>query len=214
MLDSPRTKPFFRAIEQLLNTNKLILYGKVDGVSTTEMEAVLELLKERFERVATGYPGPTPRWDPEAAGWAALVLFHAAQLMLYRSHKADALVDYFPAFDHPKTAEAIISADSCLRYLPAILRHLEAIDVEDELIPILKNLLGEWHFSGLLADSPPEPTDLTTVVEDECLAGLYVDRIIETKNKTLARRPEFQGLVSSALGNHAKEYWKALKPAQ
>lgn len=213
MPDSPKSKPFLKAIEQLLETNKLVLYGRIDEVPNAEMQAVLALLKERFEQEATGYPGPMPRWDPVAAGWAAKVLFHAAQLLMYRSQEADALGDYFPGFGLPQTAAAIISADGCLRYLPGILRHLEAIDVEDELIPILKEVLREWHYSGLLADSPPIPTDLTTVIEDECLMRLYVDRIIETKNKTMAARQELRGLVLAALGNHRIAYWKALNSA-
>jgi hypothetical protein len=211
MSDFSETKPFLKAIEQLLETNKLVLYGRIDEVPTEEMQAVLELLQERFKQEASGYPGAMPHWDPAAASWAVKVLFHAAQLLLYRSHEAEALVHYFPNFGHPQTAAAIISADGCLRYLPGILRHLEAIDVEDELIPILKELLQEWHYSGLLADSPEEPADLTSVLGDECLARLYVDRIIETKNKAMAAQPELRGLVLAALGNHEKTYWNALK---
>jgi len=209
--DAPDKRPFFRAIEQLLETNKLVLYGRIDAVPETETREVQLLLKERFEREASGYPGTPPRWDPATAGWSAKVLFHAAQLLLYRSHEADALADYFPDFDQPPTAAAMISADGCLRYLPGILRQLEAIDVEDALIPILKEILRQWHYSGLLAEVPPVPEDLTTIVGNDCLRRLYVDRVIETQNTDMAGHPELHGFVLAALGNHADTYWKALK---
>ncbi len=210
MIDQPATKPFLLAIRQLLATDKLVLYGRIDAVPDAEMQAVLVLLERHFEQEAIGYPGTAPKWDARAAAWSAKVVFHAAQLLLYRSHEADALTHYFPAFARPKTPAAILSADRCLRYLPGILLQLEAIDVEDDLIPILKEVLCQWHYSGLLAGLPFDAVDLRTVLENECLAQLYVDRVIKTKNRAMAKRPELQGSVRAALGDYAEVYWKAL----
>ena len=210
MIDQPISSPFLQAIDQLLETNTLVLYGRIDEVPPAEMQAVLALLKERFEREAVGYPGTSPAWDAAAAGWAIKIVFHAAQLLLYRSHEAEALTYYFTSFDHPKTAAAIVSADSCLRYLPSILRQLESIDVEDELIPILQEVLREWHYTGLLVNSPPEAENLATILENECLRQLYVDRIIETKNHEMAARTQVQGLVRAAMGGHPEAYWNDL----
>ena len=171
----------------------------------------MEVLKERFEWEATGYPSTSPKWNTEAASWAVRVVFHAAQLLLYRSQEVADLAHYFTSFSQPKTAAAIASADICLRYLPSILRELEAIDVEDELIPILRGMLHEWHYTGLLADPTPDPKNLEVVLGDESLTQLYVDRIIETKNRAAAALPELRGLVLGALGNHAEVYWNDLK---
>jgi len=212
MIDQAPEMPFLQAIEHLLATDKVVLYRRIDEVSTSESEAVTALLKEQFDREAAGYPGTTPCWHPEAAAWAARVLFHAAQLVLYRSHDAESLEHYFPVFDRTKTADAVISADICLRYLPDVLRFLAEIDVDDALIPVLESVLGEWHYSGLLADPTPEPADLTTVVENDCLARLYADRVIKTKNEAMAARPELRSLVLTALGDHGATYWKILIP--
>ncbi|NJC27101.1 hypothetical protein [Neolewinella antarctica] len=211
MIDYTQKMPFLQAIEQLVLTNKLVLYGRIDEVPEMEMKAVLKLLEERFVKEATGYPATAPAWDSAATGWAVKVVFHAAQLLMYRSHEADALAHYFPRFGQHRTAAAIISADICLRYLPTIVRHLEVIDVEDELILILKEILREWHYTGLLADLPPEPANLNLILENECLVRLYVDRVIETGNEVMAGREELRGMVLAVLGNHGATYWKELK---
>lgn len=189
-----------------------MLYGRISETPTTDMPTVLELLQERFDQEATGYPGPLPGWDAAAGEWAVQVVFHAAQLLLYRSHDREALTGYFTGFGRPKTAAAILSADIILRYLPSILRQLEAIDVEDELIPLLNGVLREWHYTGLLADLSPEDA-IDTILAEECLAQLYADRVIERKNKEVAARPELQGLVLAALGDHTEIFWKDLSIA-
>ena len=213
MIDHPPSNPFVQTIEQLLEDDTLILYGRTDEIPTADMQAVLELLEERFEREAIGYPGPPLKWDAVAAGWSVKVIFYAAQLLLYRSHDVDDLAYYFAGLGQPKTAAAIASADICLRYLPSILRQLEAIDVEDVLIPILQGVLHEWHYTGLLAGLTPDPKNLEAILEDESLTQLYVDRVIETKNRAAAALPELSGSIVGALGNHAEVYWKELNVA-
>ena len=213
MIDHPSPSPFLQAIEQLLETGTLTLHGRIDEVPAADMRVVLEVLKERFEREATGYPGPPLKWDAIAAGWSVKVVFYAVQLLLYRSHDVDDLAYYFAGLGQPKTAAAIASADICLRYLPSILRQLEAIDVEDVLIPILQGVLHKWHYTGLLAGLTPDPKNLEAILEDESLMQLYVDRVIETKNRAAAALPELSGSIVGALGNHAEVYWKELNVA-
>lgn len=88
---------------------------------------------------------------------------------------------------------------------------MEQIDVEDELIPIIKKILAEWHYSGLLSDVNFEPQKLEAIIGDELLCRLYIDRIIETKNKQLGQNKKLMPLVLSAMGNYTNEFWKDFK---
>ena len=210
MSATPETSPFLKTIEQLLETNNLVLYGRIDRIATSELTTVLRLLRDRYEQEATGYRGTPPPWDEAAAEWSAKVVFHAGQLILYRQHEGDELSDYFPIFPGPITPAAQLSADICLRYLPALLQHLDAIHPDDELIEILRQLLGQWPYTGLLANPSEAPNNLSLVLKDDCLRQLFVDRVIATKNEAVAERPEVQPHITAALGNHAATYWREL----
>ena len=212
MLLTDTESPFLRTIEQLLTTSKLVLYGRIDVIAPAELAAVLDLLHTRYEQEAIGYPGTPPEWDAAAAEWSAKVLFYAGQLVLYRHAEVETLTEYFPKFMSTTTPAAQLSADLCLRYLPALLHHLDAIHPDDELIGVLRDLLAEWPYSGLLANPAVEVIDLTGITKNACLRQLYLDRVIGTKNKAVAERPELQKYIRELLGNHAATYWKALTP--
>ena len=206
----PAPRPFLQTLHDLLRTGHLTLHGRLPAVPVEELVAGLELLREAYEREAAGYPGTPPEYDLAAAAWSAKTLFHAAQLLLYRTHDAAALTDLFPPFEHARTPGAILTADLCLRYLPSLLRQLELLDVEDELIPVLRRILTRWHYSGLLLYAPFPDADLTPILADDCLARCYVDRVIATQNMDMGARPELQGNLRGAMGNHASAYWPEL----
>lgn len=200
--------PFFRMMANLFQTNKLVLYGRINTISDEEEQNVLELIKAHYKLESPGYPVRAPQFDVEVAVWSSKVLFHAAQLIMYRQHSAENLETFFPQFDKAKSESTIVSADICLRYMPSILKQLEFIDIEDELIPILKKILTEWHFSGLRSDLDLENADLSKILKHECLRKLYINRIIETKRKKLGQREELKPLVLAALGDYSNEFWK------
>ena len=201
--------PFLQTIQNLFHTNKLVLTGRFHELSPEQAQQVGEFLRQIYQEEAMGYPHTGPLFHEEAALYAAKLLFYAAQLVPHRGHKAEALNRFFPTYPQPKSAAAMLSADLCLRFMPAILQYLEQIDLEDELIPILRNFLAEWHYSGLLYDSLGETSvDWAPILANECLKRLYVDRVIEKKRIHLAEREELKPLVLSALGNYTNKFWK------
>lgn len=200
--------PFYKMIENLLRTNKIVLFGRMDVISLEQEKQVLELLENHYNRESIGYPNIPPPFEKEAAIWSSKILFYATQLVMYREHSGHSLANFFPRFNHPKSTAAILTADLSLRYLPSILKYLEQIDIEDELIQILHKILTEWHYSGLLSDMKLEPANLESMMEDNCLKQLYVDRIIKHKRKKIGNKKEIKHLVLSALGNFKNEFWK------
>jgi len=195
-------------MSNLLTTNKLALFGRINTITEAQELEVLTLLETTYKNESIGYPDTAPDFDKQAASWSSKILFYAAQLVMYRQHSGEQLSSFFPPYSLPKTAAAILTADISLRYLPGILKYLEQIDLEDALIPIIKELLNKWHYSGLISDMDLEVLDIQTTLTNPCLATLYVDRIIEYKRKNMGQKKEIKPMVLAALGNFENEFWK------
>jgi hypothetical protein len=100
----------------------------------------------------------------------------------------------------------MLSADLCLRMLPAVATNMSAIDADDPLIAILEKYLKQFHYSGIGHLTGTEGVDFSLIGNNACLAQLYTDRIIERKDKLFAKRPEIALTLSASLGNY-KQYF-------
>jgi len=203
-----KSKPFFQAIENLLDTNELVLFGRIEEIDPKEEALVIGLLRHKYRFEAANYPFVVPPFDEQTALWSSKILFYAAQLVMYREHEADVFSDYFPQFGTAKSAAAMLTADLSLRFLPGILTYLEQIDVEDELIPILQEILKKWHYSGLLSKVDLGIPEFNEAFDDQCLLQLYVDRIIEQKQKKIGQLEMVKSRVIGTLGNFEEIFWK------
>jgi len=207
-MNASKSKPFFQTIENLVHTNELVLFGRIEHIEPIQEQLVVKLLEMKYGMVSGNYPHTPPAFDEHAALWSSKILFHAAQLVMYRQHDAESLSNYFPQFPYAKTASAILTADLSLRFVPGILSYLEQIDVEDELIPILKKLLKEWHYSGLLSQVDLGTPEFSETYDHQCLLQLYVDRVIEQKQKKIGQLDKIKPHVLSVLGTFEKTFWK------
>ena len=204
--------PLLTTIRHLLTTGHFTVHARPAPIPPTEVAALEEWLGEYYAAEARGYPARAPAFDAAAAGWAARVLYRAGQLLVYRARAGDELSEYFPPYALPHSPGAALSADLCLRFLPALLHELRDIDPDDELLPLLEQTLRQWPYSGLLAEPPTEDPDPARSQTDDCLSRLYVDRIIATKHTARAVDPAWRPLVRAALGNHAVTFWSELNP--
>lgn len=177
----------------------------------SQEQAVVELLKRVYQEESIGYPFEAPNFDEQAANWSAKILFYSAQLVMYREHDSDSLVEVVKPFEFEVTASAVITADLCLRFVPALIQYLEQIDVEDELIPLLNDLLTKWHYTGLLSGIEIENPSYTEAYTHPCIQQLYVDRIIEQKKVKIASMSLMKSHVQNALGNYNELFWKDFK---
>jgi len=191
-----------------MTTNEVVLYSRVDQVKPAHEQPVISFLKRTYDEEALGYPFQAPPFNEAAANWSSKMLFYTAQLVLYREHDANTLADIIVPFHQDKTASAITTADLSLRFLPSLLSYLEKIQIEDALIPILKELLSEWHYSGLLSNIDLTAPQFTAAYDDPCLRQLYVNRVIEQKRKKIGQLDNLKPLVRSALGNYEQLFWK------
>lgn len=206
MPHSPGSR-FLDAIYLLRTEESLTLHNGLHQADTNEDSIVMEFLQEEFEREQLEYPASPPAFDAAAALWGARTCYFAAQLLLFRKHAPEEISSLLPPYEGGITPAAMLSADLCLRFVPAIVHKAAAIDPNDPLVPLLVKHLETWHYSGLLLKQPPVNPDLETVTADACLQQLYVNRIIETRNNELAENTPLNNEVNAALGNHREIFW-------
>jgi len=195
-------------IDCLFNTNEVVLYGRIDQISDTQEQQVVRFLENAYSAETQDYPFQAPPFHKPAAIWSSKLVFYTAQLVMYREHDANTLTAIITPFEQEQTAAAILTADLSLRFLPSLLHYLEKIDVDDELIPLLKQVLAEWHYSGLLGTIQLEESQLTPAYDNPCLLQLYVNRVIEQQQKEIGQMSKIKPLVMSALGNYQQLFWK------
>ena len=195
-------------IEMLIESNEMVLFGRLDEINQEQIAPVLIFLETQYNVECLGYPAIAPSFHQAAASWSSKLLFCAAQLMMYREHSAESLTDMIKPFSSSKSTSAILTADLCLRYLPSIIVELEYIDVEDELIPLLKQVLKEWHYSGLLSKIDLGEPIFDDSYKDPCLLQLYTNRVIETRQKKIGQMDKLRPMIMSAFGNYEQLFWK------
>lgn len=201
---------FPNMITTLRADEAIVLYGYLLDVTEADCALVQAFLSAEYAREALDYPYTAPAFDPEAALWAAKTVYTAAQLMLYREHNVSDLETLFPSFQGEMNASTALSADLCLRFVPALLHQVELIDPDDKLIPLLRKELHHWHYSGVGYPLNTEETDFTAVTESPCWMRLYCDRITQHRNEKLALHPAFSRQILADLGDYADRFWKNL----
>lgn len=188
-----------------------MLYGNLLHVTQPDLEAVTHFLEEEYNREALQYPSGIPPFHAAAAAWSALIVYKAAQLILYRENKPEDLRALLPVYGAEQNASAILSADLCLRFIPVMRQHLHVIDPEDPLLEILDALLAQWHYSGISASSDISKLDLAPIVSSPALLALYTERIIYYRKTELARHPAFIETVRASLSIYSDSLCKELK---
>ncbi len=135
---------------------------------------ILADLSAAFERHALDVAWPPLPFDPDAGLGAAVALARACWLLVAGEGepptlKADA-----------RTAAAHLSADVCLRFLPAVLRRARARHAEGEPAASLDRLLRTWPLSGVIADLDGELTTPPDFGGHPGLQLLYAERLVAT----------------------------------
>lgn len=203
--------PYLKALTHLRVYEEIMLFGNLSLISEEDEAQVGSFLKSEFEDEQLSYPHEAPEFDKHAALWGARVVYIAAQLLLYRQNKAQDLPALFPDFAGEINPSAILSADLSLRFLPDILMQLRVIDPEDALIGILENLLHKWHYSAISYKLDYEDLSFDSLEQTKCLMQLYLNRIVEKRNLTLAHHPFFAPRIASDLGLFASQLWNDFK---
>jgi MoxR-vWA-beta-propeller ternary system domain bpX4 len=207
---SQPSQPFLETLYHLRTVEHVILYNKLTVVPYKEEQDVIAFLEGEYERESTDYPFTPPPFSAAAALWAAKTVYFAAQLFLYRENKATELATLLPAYSGSIDASAMLSADLCLRFLPGVKYALEAVDVNDALLPVIEQHLLSFPYSGVGRDGEFTAPDTATISNNDCLMQLYLDRITEKKAANWANQPIINSAIRANMGNHKNDLWREL----
>ncbi|UUC44917.1 hypothetical protein [Flavobacterium cerinum] len=201
-------KPFQETLYHLRTKEHVILYDKLMTIAYEDEQDAIAFLEGEYERESTDYPFESPLFSETAALWGAKTIYIAAQLFLFRENKITELQTLLPPYKGTIDASVMLSADLCLRFLPAIKYALEAVDVNDPLIAILEEILNYFPYSGIGHDGTVAIPDLTVILNNECLKQLYLDRITENKATKWTTQPEIKSALLANIGDYKNDLWR------
>ncbi|SHM32678.1 hypothetical protein SAMN05444484_105157 [Flavobacterium chilense] len=202
--------PFLDTIYHLRTIEQIILYDKLITIAQTEETEVVLFLETEYENEILEYPGIAPDFNAGAALWGARTLYLATQLLLHREHKMNDVKELLPFYIGVLDASAIISADLCLRFLPQIITKIREIDPEDLVIEILEKHLIQFHYSAIGSDLDTENVNFETLVTNDCLLQLYIDRIVQRKSIRWAQSDFIKKQLEIGFGDYQKLFWAQL----
>lgn len=206
----PGINYFLGTIRHLRSHEEMVIYDRYSPVSNASDAIVITFLEQEYAKERVEYPGAVPAFESNSAIWAARTVYIASQLLLYRDKTVSGMRESLPAFSGAQTPGAILSADLCLRFLPALLEKAKEIAPEDELIAVLEEHLTAWHFSGVGYRLDAAALGWEIVLGDACVKQLYTDRVIMRKVRALAMLPVLYPGVMATLGNWGDHFWKEL----
>ena len=205
-----KTSFFAATIKHLRTKEAILIYDHILEVKPAEETDLANWLASEYKTEKLNHPFVAPEFDAAAAIWAAKTVFYTAQFILHRNMSPEDFEPVFEDFKNSKTPAAILSVDLCLRFLPTMLTELRAIDSNDPLIPFLETKLKQWPYSTVGYQIENPTADYSSLLSDDCLRQLLIDRIITRKDIDKAKAPGLTSYVKASLGDYVDVFWNAL----
>lgn len=199
-----------KTITHLREKEEVLIFDDVLDANLNEEKEIIDYLKSEYDYELVSYPYQVPAFDEKAALWSAYVLYFSCQFILHRKQLPEEFEGIFPKYSVVIDASAMLSADLLLRFLPIIIEKLKDIDDEDELIPFLEKLLSPWYYSGIGYDLADSNKNIASVLNNQCMLQLSVERIIEKQDQVRAINKNIQPYIKANLGIHQESYWKEI----
>lgn len=167
-----------------------------------ELAEAGRIVQQQAAVLALEFPGQPPAWSADSAVWAAVSLYRACQLTVYRALDEQA-IDELLAETCPSAGDAAShwSVDAVLRYLPDLVRHATTASPQDPLVARLRTWCAEWPLSSVgVAGITPQHED--QIANHSGLLQLYVDRILAKKDRSRLAHPAVRAAIDRSLGAH------------
>lgn len=203
--------PFLDTLFLLRKEECITIFEEVKKISPKEEQGATAYFETEFEKERLEFLNDKISFDRDSAVWAAKVLYHSVQLYLVRENTEKDLARLIPPFKGKFTLSSKLSADLSLRFLPQIVIALKNLDADDPLIPLLENILQQFHYSGIEADLDLEKLNWEEELQDKTYRKLYLERIVENKVYRLAEIPYINALLTAEFGWYKDIFWRELK---
>lgn len=193
-------------LTDLFQTGEVTVASHLTPFTEADLAAATECLGRQHAAEALHLAYQAPAFEPEAAGWAATLLYRSAQLTFLRDYDEAAVAEHLAGWPGVATPEASYSADLTLRYLPALLAQARHLAPADALVSRLQALAQQWPLS--FVGGAPAPAEApAAVLAHPALRTLYLDRIIEHRDRARAAQPGVAEGIRAALGEYATHLW-------
>jgi hypothetical protein len=153
-------------------------------IGSSEIEAAKNVLVEYDREYRLSLAGVPPAFDVKIGCETAVAMYRICQCLVYRELMPQELLPELQ-LDEKRAASAVAhySADVTMRFLPDVWRLARDASESDPLVACLSKLANRWPLSSV--GIPVEQTiSIEGFAGHPSLLALYVDRIIERRDKT------------------------------
>jgi hypothetical protein len=198
------------SIKSLRLHGRMNLYSELWKSSDEEQDLLGKFLMHEYKKEVYELTDNPPAFDADAAIWGAKVLFYSAQLILNRKNEFSEVSLYFDDTLNIDDPSAILSADLCLRFLPTLYKELLALDMDDPLVDVLRDILIRWTYSSLDLDLKSVPFDIDSFLQHHCLRRCLLDRVTEYKRVDMAEHPRLMQALKEDVADYGQDLWPGL----
>lgn len=193
-------------LHALLDTGEVTVAGQLTPFPPDDLATATELLHRYHAADAQHLAHQAPAFEPAAAQWAAGCLYRTAQLAFLREYDAEAVAAHLADWPGEASPAASYAVDLSFRHLPALLDLARSLAPADALVTRLHALARQWPLS--FVGVPPAPAEApAAVLAHPALRALYLDRIIERRDRARAAQPGVAEGIRAALGEYAAPLW-------
>jgi hypothetical protein len=196
-------------LDQLFDHGRITFLGPNEP-SENELKMGLDFVTSFEASYRLELPATPPTFSPESFQWAALNVYRAAQLVVYRDvPAADVETALSAPFEHTRNASADYSVDLIFRFLPDLRGFARSSSTHDPVCQWIDQWCQQWPLSSVGIDFSQTDTDqdvtpvvfdLSIIPDDECLTQLYVDRILERQDQLRVDAPFVQAQIRRTVG--------------
>ncbi|OQP46900.1 hypothetical protein A4H97_05105 [Niastella yeongjuensis] len=198
-------------IQDIIQQGKVIVAGAVVPFTGEDIQQATQRLREYYEQQLPELTGRVPAFEPEAAVWAAVYLYRAAQLTVLRALDEDAVNGLLTPFTGAVSPGTILSVDISFRHLPNLVKVAKGLSPEDALVKQIQAAAVQWPFSSVGMKVEKE-VNIDVIMHDTCLRRAYIDRIIDTRDKNRCNNELVNEYIKEALGDHGQLLWPGWQP--
>lgn len=169
-----------------------------------DLEASLRELHAFEADWQTDLPGDPPRFEPDAALWAAKSLYTASSLLIHRDSDAQQICQLLsdPPPDRSQV-ESHYAVDLTMRYIPDLVRLARSAASNDPLVIHLMDWARTWPLSSVGIKEVGD-VDIIPLGTSPTVMRLYVDRIVAFNDTDRLHDPKVRELVAVNLGDYPK----------
>jgi len=192
---------FSRFLTNLLDngTVQVSKAREIPAEDRVEAQRLLTHFERAFRLSLAEEPPPLELGLAVAAGQT---LYRLCQCLVFRELLPDQALaqgDRLP--DAPRTAGDHYSADLTLRFLPDVWRLAKEAAEGDPLVTSIRELAAHWPLSSVGMPDLPAPA-IDSITDHPALMALYVDRIIEHRDRLRLGEPRIRDAFLRAIGAH------------